>query len=297
VDAPAARKADFSHEPAIPLKWQGVVGLASLLAPLSLWIFHSDSAGVDADSIVMFTAAFFGAVVVGAAGFGSAAVGGAIMLFWFVPLSAIPILNAASLTTQTISMGQLWRSLSLRNSMPLIVGGLFGIPLGAWVLRVADPNIFHIAFGAFLLIWSLYLLLRPLRLRKGGPLIDGLVGVTGGFTGGAIAFPAAFPAIWCALTRVTKEEQRGTMQIYILVMQCCVLAYLYFIGIIGPDFPADYLKIFPAIIIGTFVGVFLYSRINETTFRRTVLLILLVASVIHITRGLAHFIGVGPGLV
>ena len=53
----------------------------------------------------MFTAVFFGSVVVGAAGSLLAAVGGAVMLFWFVPLSAVPIVNAASFTTQTISIG------------------------------------------------------------------------------------------------------------------------------------------------------------------------------------------------
>lgn len=281
----------------VSLKWQGIVALASLLAPLSLWFFHSDSATVDADSIVMFTAVFFGAVVVGATGFGSAAVGGAIMLFWFVPLSAVPILNAASLTTQTISIGQLWRSLQLRGAMALIVGGVLGIPLGAWVLRVADPSIFRIAFGVFLSLWSVYLLLRPqLRLRRGGLLTEGLVGMTGGFTGGAIAFPGAFPAVWCAVTRATKEEQRGTMQIYILVMQCCVLAYLGSIGIVGRGFLPDYLKIFPAIMIGTFIGVSLYSKINEAMFRRAVLLILLIAAITHIIHGLAHFIGPGRGL-
>ncbi len=280
----------------VPLKWQGIIALASLLAPLSLWAFHSPSATIDADNIVMFTAVFFGAVVVGATGFGSAAVGGAIMLFWFVPLSAVPILNAASFTTQTISIGQLWRSLQLRGSLPLIVGGLLGIPIGAWVLRITDPNVFRIAFGAFLLVWSVYLLLRPqLRLRKGGALTEGLVGLTGGFTGGSIAFPGAFPAIWCALTRATKQAQRGTMQIYILVMQCCILAYLYWIGVIGRDFLPDYLKIFPAIMIGTFVGLALYAKIDEAMFRRTVLLILLVASVTHIIHGVAHFIGAGQG--
>lgn len=139
--------------------------------------------------------------------------------------------------------------------MPLSVGGLLGIPLGAWVLRVTGPSIFRIAFGVFLVIWSVYLLLRPqLHLRKCGPLAEGLIGITGGFTGGAIAFPGAFPAIWCAVTRATKEEQRGTVQIYILVMQCCVLAYLYWIGIVGRGFLPDYLKIFPAIMIATFIG-------------------------------------------
>ncbi len=278
-------------KPTASLKWQGIIALASLLAPLSLWLFHSNGAVVDADSIVMFAAVFLGSVVVGATGFGSAAVGGAIMLLWFVPISAVPILNAASLTTQMISMGQLWRSLQLRGCIPLIAGGLLGIPIGAWVLRIADPNIFRIAFGAFLLIWSVYLLLRPqFRLRKTGPVADGLVGVTGGFTGGSIAFPGAFPAIWCAVTRPTKQEQRGTMQIYILVMQCCVLAYLYSTGIVGRGFLPDYLKIFPAIMTGTFVGVYLYSRIDEAMFRRIVLLILIVAAVTHIFHGVGHFI-------
>ena len=282
----------------ISLKWQAIVAFASLLMPLSLWVFHSNGAVVDADSVVMFAAVFLGSVVVGATGFGSAAVGGAIMLFWFVPISAVPILNAASLTTQTISIGQLWRSLRLRGCIPLIVGGLFGIPTGAWVLEITDPNVFRIAFGVFLLIWCIYLLRRPkFRLRKGGPITEGLVGMTGGFTGGAIAFPAAFPAIWCAVTRTTKEEQRGTMQIYILVMQYCVLGYLYSMGIIGRDFLPDYLKIFPAVIIGTFVGVYFYSRIDETMFRHMVLLILILGAVSHIIRGLAHFVAASQGFL
>ena len=88
------------------------------------------------------------------------------------------------------------------------------------------------------------------------------------------------------------------MQIYILVMQCCVLGYLYSMGIIiGRDFLPDYLKIFPAVIIGTFVGVYFYSRIDETMFRHMVLLILILGAVSHIIRGLAHFVAASQGFL
>jgi hypothetical protein len=129
------------------------------------------------------------------------------MLFWFIPLSAVPILNSASLTTQLISLAQLRKSLRWRGGVPLIVGGLLGMPLGVLLLQRADPDAFRFGFGIFLVCWSGYLLMRPeLQLKSRGPLADAAVGLTGGVTGGAIAFPGAFPAIWCALTRGSRRS-------------------------------------------------------------------------------------------
>ena len=217
------------------------------------------------------------------------------MLFWFIPISAVPILNAASLTTQLVSIGQLWKVLQWRGSLPLIIGGLIGIPFGVWLLQHANPDAFRIAFGLFLMCWCGYLLMRPhLELRRRGPLAETVVGLTGGITSGAIAFPGALPAVWCALTRSTKEEQRGTIQIFILVLQFCTLFYLLASGLIGRDFIPDYLKMLPAIMIGTFVGVHLFSRINAAVFRRLVLLILLIAAATHIVHGAVHILSQYP---
>jgi uncharacterized membrane protein YfcA len=182
-------------------------------------------------------AVFFGSLVVGATGFGSAAVAGAIMLFWLVPVSAVPILIAASLTTQLLSFAQLWHILRWRGSLPLLVGGLIGMPFGVLLLQRVDPDAFRIAFGIFLVCWSGYVLLRPqLKFHRKSQIADVFVGITGGITGGAIAFPGAVPAIWCTLTRNNKEEQRGTIQVFILIMQLCTLAYLATKGLIVRGF-------------------------------------------------------------
>lgn len=277
--------------PAIPLKWQVGLIVGSLAAPYGLWASGATGPLLDPRSFLIFVAVFLGSVVVGAAGFGSAAVAGALMLFWFVPISVVPILNSASFTTQIISIGHLWKSLQWRGCFLLIIGGLIGIPLGVLLLQRSNPDIFRLAFGLFLVCWSSYLLMRPqLKLQKRGPLADGVIGFTGGISGGAIAFPGALPAIWCTLTRDTKEEQRGTIQMFILVTQACTLIYLLFKGLVGHDFIFDYVRMLPAIMIGTFIGVHLFTKINELLFRRLVLLILLLAGATHAAHSVIDFV-------
>jgi uncharacterized membrane protein YfcA len=46
----------------------------------------------------------------------------------------------------------------------------------------------------------------------------------------------------------------------------------------------------PAIMIGTFVGVHLFRKINEVLFRRLVLLLLLVAGATHAVHALVDFL-------
>jgi hypothetical protein len=290
----ATLRATTSMTSTISLRWQGVLIAGSLAMPCALWAAGATSSIIDSRSVVLFVAVFLGSVVVGAAGFGSAAVAGALMLFWFVPVSAVPILNSASLTTQMISMGQLWKTLQWQGCLTLIIGGLVGMPLGVLILQRTDPDAFRFAFGVFLVCWTSYLLLRPhLRVRRHGALADGIVGLTGGITGGAIAFPGALPSIWCAITRDTKEKQRGTIQIFILVMQICTLVYLFAKGMVGHDFVADYIKMVPAIMIGTFVGVYLFAKINEAVFRRVVLILLLIVGATHAIHAAVDFLAVG----
>jgi uncharacterized protein len=118
--------------------------------------------------------------------------------------------------------------------VPLIIGGLIGMPFGVLLLQRTNPDAFRLAFRLFLVCWSYYLLIRPqLKLRRSGPLVEAILGWTGGVTAGAIAFPGALPAIWCGLTRDSKEEQRGTMQIFIFVVQICTLALLLAKGLVG----------------------------------------------------------------
>jgi uncharacterized protein len=219
-----------------------------------------------------------GALVAGLAGFAFSAVAGALLLHWVAPVTIVPVLLACSITTQLFSIARLRRTMEWPRCAPFLLGGFVGIPFGAALLRDTDPHRFGIWFGAFLIAYSGFMLLRPgAVIRRGSRLVDAACGMLGGITGGAIAFPGAVPTIWCSLRGLPKDVQRGVVQPFILVMQIATLLYFSRIGMLTEGTIGNYLVCAPAVLFGTWLGLRLFDRIDDAAFRRVVLVFLIVS--------------------
>lgn len=167
---------------------------------------------------------FAGALAAGLAGFAFSAVTGAVLFHLLAPIEAVPLLLACSITTQMFSISKLWRTMQWRQCLPYLLGGFAGIPIGAALLKGFNPHTFASGFGVFLICYSLYMLLRPhVVFRGGGRYAQVAAGFAGGITGGATAFPGAIPTIWCSVQGLSKLEQRGIVQPFILLMQIATL--------------------------------------------------------------------------
>jgi uncharacterized membrane protein YfcA len=233
---------------------------------------------VSAAEFATFASVFAGSLVAGVAGFAFSAVAGALLLHVVVPTSAVPLLLACSITTQLFSIVKLRRKMEWRRCIPLLAGGIVGIPLGARLLTSLPPHGFAALFGAFLVLYSAYMLLRPqVALLSASRWMDTAAGFAGGITGGAIAFPGAFPTIWYSLRGFPKDVQRGVVQPFILVMQVATLAYFSKFGLLTAGTGATYLACVPAILCGTGIGLHLFRRINDAAFRKVVLVMLLAS--------------------
>jgi len=194
------------------------------------------------------------------------------------PIDAVPLLLVCSITTQLFSISKLWHTMQWRQCLPYLVGGFAGIPIGAELLRSFDARLFAAGFGFFLICYSLYMLLRPQAvLRSGGRFVEIAAGFAGGITGGATAFPGAIPTVWCSLRGLSKLEQRGVVQPFILLMQIATLVYFSKLGILASATLTTYLWCVPAVVLGTWLGLQLFNRIDDKRFRQVVLLFLLVS--------------------
>jgi uncharacterized membrane protein YfcA len=219
-----------------------------------------------------------GALVAGLAGFAFSAIAGSLLLHWVEPVTIVPVLLACSITTQSVSIARLRLTMQWRRCAPFLIGGFIGIPFGAALLRDSDPHVFAVWFGVFLIAYGGVMLLKPaLVIRTGSRLVDAACGLFGGITGGAIAFPGAAPALWCSLRGRSKDFQRGVVQPFILVMQIATLLYFSRIGILTEDTVASYLVCAPAVLLGTWLGLRLFDRIDDAAFRRVVLVFLIVS--------------------
>jgi len=228
--------------------------------------------------VVLSVAAFAGALVSGLAGFAFSAVAGAILLHFFPPLEAVPLMMACSIASQGANLVILRKTMQWKGSLVFIVGGLVGIPIAVYLLQNADTHIFRLGFGMFVALYASYALFRP---QLANPRMienrgrNALVGFGGGLVGGLTAMPGALPTIWCDINGVPKQQQRGLVQPFIAAMQLFALALMLPHNNVSSKVLVDFGICVPALIAGTAAGIILFGRVNELAFKRTILAVLL----------------------
>ncbi len=225
---------------------------------------------------------FVAAIASGLAGFAFALVASATYLHFRPPADATPLILAASLLAQCFSILAIRDSIDWRRLAPFLVGGLAGIPLGVALLHSVSPEPLKRAIGVFLVAYAAFMLLRgaPRPITAGGAPLDAAIGFVGGAMGGLGGLSGAVPTIWTGLRGWPKNEQRGIYQPYIFAMQAAALVWLAGQGGIGPQAVSDFLWCLPAVALGVWIGLRLYARVDDATFRRIVLALLLASGVV-----------------
>ena len=127
------------------------------------------------------------ALMSGLSGFGFSAIG-ALSLWLLPPKLGVPLLMALSAANQFMSLGQLKADMKpLREwwpngPAPYLLGGFLGVPVGLTILHSLPTSTLMLIFGAFLVIYAAYSMLKPESLHvelKGGWLPASVVGAIG----------------------------------------------------------------------------------------------------------------------
>jgi uncharacterized membrane protein YfcA len=235
-----------------------------------------------ATNLLLSVAVFAGAFVSGLAGFAFSAVAGAILLRIFQPLEAVPLMMACSIGVQAANLWALRHSIQWQGSLLLIVGGALGIPIAVHLLQNTDTHVLRTGFGVIVALYAGYMLFRPTLTSFSGAAsrrLTALVGFGGGLIGGLTAMPGAIPTIWCDMRGMPKSEQRGLVQPFIAAMQVFAIALLVGHQDLSSKVFVDLAISLPALFAGSALGVIAFHRVNETVFRKTVLVLLLISGI------------------
>jgi uncharacterized membrane protein YfcA len=227
-------------------------------------------------------AVFFGAFVSGLAGFAFSAVAGAILLHVLEPIEAVPLMMACSVGVQATNLWALRKNIQWKQSLILMVGGLAGVPIAVWLLHNTDTKTFREIFGMIVALYAGYMLCRPSLnyLQQMNQNRHALVGFGGGLIGGLAAMPGAIPTIWCDMHGVPKAQQRGLVQPFIAAMQIFALVLLLARHDLSSKVLVDLALSIPALLAGSALGILAFRSVNERTFRRIILAVLLISGVL-----------------
>jgi uncharacterized membrane protein YfcA len=196
------------------------------------------------------------------------------------PVQTAALIVAFGLIVQGYSVWKLREALDWQRLWPFIAGAAIGVPAGVTLLTWSDPRSVRIAVGIILVLYSVYAFYRPtLKFSGGGRASDGGIGFLNGVLGGLTGLAGILVTIWCNLRGWPKDLQRTVFQRVAVAIFLMSAIWLGAKGTVTAETAKFFVMGLPCVLGGTWLGLKLFGRINEATFRRIVLALLFLSGV------------------
>lgn len=247
---------------------------------------------MDTGLVIVLIGAAVAGFAQGVSGFAFSLVALSIWAWAVEPQMAAPMSVFGALVGQLVALPWVWRGFDVRKLLPLVIGGLIGVPLGALLLQWLDPTVFKFALGLFLLLYCPVMLLLPadFTFQHGGRLADGASGFAGGVLGGLAGISGPVPTLWTTLRGWDKDTQRGVLQAFNIAMHVATLTAYLLAGSITGEVLVMFGWITPALAIPAVLGVLLFRRLATRTFRRMILALLFISGLTLVWGSIAQWL-------
>jgi uncharacterized protein len=235
---------------------------------------------MDGLALGLYVAAtFLGGFTSGLTGFAAGLVVSGVWLHVITPLQTAVLIAAYGVVNQAYGIWKVWHALRWRRVLPFVFGGAVGVPLGAYLLTYINPAHLRVGVGVLLIAYASYNLARPaLKPITSNARADAAVGVLNGLLGGLTGLGGVISTIWVQLGGGPKDAQRAVFQpVLFMTMAMTTLTF----AASGYLFNTEILKLFlvglPALLLGLWVGVTAYGKLDDAAFRKAILVLLLVS--------------------
>ena len=236
---------------------------------------------MDGNLLFLFVlATFFGGFVSGFSGFAMGLVVSGIWLHIITPIQTAVLIAGYGLLTQGYGIAKLRHELSWPNIWPLTLGTAIGIPVGVMLLTHINPVYLRFGVGLVLVLYATYNLARPpIKPMKIGMLADIAIGIANGLLGGLTGLGGIISTISCQWRGWPKDKQRAVFQPVLFA----AFVIISISQIVAGSITADTAKLYgiglPFMIAGIWSGFKLYGTIDDETFHKAVLALVLLAGV------------------
>jgi uncharacterized membrane protein YfcA len=239
-----------------------------------LWSEHMD----DHLLPLFILATFLGGFVSGFSGFAMGIIVSGIWLHIITPIQVAALIAGYGLLTQGYGIAKLRHELSWYSIWPLTLGTALGIPIGVVLLTRTNPTYVRFGVGVLLALYAMYSLVRPpLGPFKISRLADIAIGIANGLLGGATGLGGIISTISCQLRGWSKDKQRAVFQPVLFAAFVIISVSQLVAGSYTPETAKLYGIGLPFMVAGIWIGFRLYGTIDDESFRKTVLVLVLIA--------------------
>lgn len=202
--------------------------------------------------------------------------------FYLVVLDPVRAVAIVALMSVLAGLQGLWIVRSSIRAQPrrvlrYVLPGLLGVPVGITLLAVIDATALRITIAALLILHGGYFGFRAAlpAFSRHTPVLDAGVGLIGGVLGGAASVSGAIPAMWVSIRPWSKSESRAVLQSFNVSILGTTVALLFLKGAYDATAVTALMITVPTGLVAAQIGITVFRRISDTTFRRLIILLAL----------------------
>lgn len=232
--------------------------------------------------LFILAGAAFGGFVNGLAGFGTSL----FALGWWLqvmpPTDAVALSLAMSLVSGMQGLILVRHAIDGKRLARFLIPALVGIPIGLLLLDRIDAGFLKLMVAIFLIAYGVFFAFRrnlP-ELARPTPVLDGIVGLLGGFFGAIAGLSGALPTVWLSLRTWSKATRRALLQPFNMVVLGLSALLLAWNGVYDRDVLIAVAIAAPAALLSAQLGLYAFKRINDADFRRLLIILMLASGLV-----------------
>ena len=217
-------------------------------------------------------------IIRGITGFGGAMVMSPPLALLLGPLLAVPVVLLLESVAAAPMVVQLRRLVRWRVIGPIAIAACVTVPVGAYALVHVEPQTMRRVIAAVVIVFSL-LLLRGWRYAGPQRTATGVgLGTLSGVMIGATSMGGPPIILYLLAGPDPIEVTRANLTFYVGATALAAFGVLWAGGVLHPRALLLALALAPGYYLGMVAGTRLFSRFNDTRFRRFTLVLMLVVA-------------------
>ena len=226
----------------------------------------------------------FASLVRGFSGFGFSASSVSLLSFILPPKEIVPIILLLEIIASFFMIPSIWNKINWKFVLFLLVGVLFGTPLGIHLLSVLQPKLTHLIISITVLIFA-FLLLRGYKNRDiNHNLSKFFVGVIAGTVNGFGTLAGLPIALYFLIIAAEPAVIRASLAALFFFTDFYALLLAYFKDILDYKIIYRTLPLILVIPIGVYMGTKLFTGSSKENYKKYVLYFLILVSIFGIIR-------------
>ena len=236
--------------------------------------------------LIIFVAGF----IQGLTSFGLSIVAIPLLIRLFPLREVVPIIVVLALLTNTLVLLSARKEIKFKKFIPLVLMGILFLPVGAYSLNHLNSDYLKLCFGIFITVFSVLLILKktfPIKHEKIGYVVTGSLS---GFLNGSLSLSGPPVVLFLSNQGIDKGTFRANITLYFLILNVIAVAVFLENGLMNRLAGERILYLAPALVIGVLTGIKISKRLGDETFRKVVLILLLISGIWTTLSTLVNFI-------